>query len=74
MRRWVHVPFVVCCLAVLSSTVTVAQNTQQLFQPINVQDSANLGLPGVATWTPGATTQDDAKPFQLEVPCALPVL
>ena len=69
MRR-VTLLFVVC-LAVLSSSVLVAQNTKQLFQPIVVSDSANLPraggvgfLPGVSSWQPGSTTADDAVSYQ----------
>src|SRR5258706_5295325 len=68
MRRWFNVLFVVCCLAVLSSTVTVAQNTKLLFNAVPITDSATLNapdIPGVAAWftTNPLPTWDQAAPF-----------
>jgi hypothetical protein len=67
MRRSIHVLFVVCCLAVLSSTVTVAQ-TKLLFNSVPITDSATLNapdIPGVADWfiTNPLPTWDQAAPF-----------
>jgi hypothetical protein len=68
MRRSIHVLFVVCCLAVLSSTVTVAQNTKLLFNSVPITNSATLNapdIPGVADWfiTNPLPTWDQAAPF-----------